>query len=339
MPKLEPKQIQKDLEKGVLWPVYWLYGNERMISRELLKRIRKAVLGEQGSGGMSSFAEDILEGTEVNAAQVMDSALSLSLGGGIRFVVVRDAHAIRDADELRPLLGQSAPRDQIQSVCVFLSKDLDGRKKFSKALIESAAVVPCEEIAEEDREAWIGYLAKRRGLALGPEETLSLRALDPWNLDIVDQELEKASLAGDDMKTVLLGDASSLGVGAEFFLQAFFTRDAKKALALVSSFADKPDESLPLLGLLAWNVRHLALLINEQSRSVARSVKLSPYVVDRLKRWTKHWTLADITALQAALAEIDFGIKQTPRLPIGLWTNLVISFCGRNQKSGSGSSS
>ena len=40
MPKLEPKVIQKELEQGVLWPVYWLYGQERMKSRELFKRIR-----------------------------------------------------------------------------------------------------------------------------------------------------------------------------------------------------------------------------------------------------------------------------------------------------------
>ena len=89
MPKLEPKQIQKELEQGQLWPVYWLYGQERMKSRELLKRIRRAALGEKPE---TFCAETLIEGTEVDAASIVDSAQSPSLGGGLRFIVVRDAH-------------------------------------------------------------------------------------------------------------------------------------------------------------------------------------------------------------------------------------------------------
>ena len=37
MPKLEPKTVQRELDQGQLWPVYWLYGGEAMKARELLK--------------------------------------------------------------------------------------------------------------------------------------------------------------------------------------------------------------------------------------------------------------------------------------------------------------
>ena len=37
MPKLEAKQVQKELDEGWLWPVYWIYGPEGMKARELLK--------------------------------------------------------------------------------------------------------------------------------------------------------------------------------------------------------------------------------------------------------------------------------------------------------------
>lgn len=315
MPKLEPKIIQKELEQGWLWPVYWLHGQERMKSRELLKRIKKTVLDSSGSGGFEGFGEEILDGNEIDAATVLDAAQSLSLGGGIRLIVVREAHALKEPEVLAALCGPKAKKEDLTSVCVFLSKDLDGRKKFSKILVEKAAVVPCEEVPEAEREAWIGYLAKRRGLDLPSGLLPQMSALDPWSLDIVDQELEKFSLSqnGDVILGGILGPS-----GGEDFMNAFFARDLKKAMQAVETFADHPDESLPLLGLLGWNVRHLATL---------GSVKLNPFVAERLQAWGRQWKLEEVIQLQSALEELDFALKQQPLLPLGMWGSLVLRFC------------
>src|SRR6185437_4992872 len=128
MAAFEPKQVQKELEGGRLWPVYWLYGSERMKSSELLKRIRKAVIGESGA----RFGDEILEGSEIRGSDIVDSARSLTLGGGLRFIIVRDAHAVKDADALSELFAPPGKRDEVPYVCVFLSKELDRRKKLSK---------------------------------------------------------------------------------------------------------------------------------------------------------------------------------------------------------------
>jgi len=330
MPKFEPKQIQKDLESGKLWPVYWIYGQERMKSRELLKRIRNAVLGsdsqESSSGGslFGGFAEENLDGTEVSAPQIIDAAQSLSLGGSVRFIVIREAHAIKESEQLSALLGPQVPKDQLTSVCVFLSKDLDGRKKFSKLLTEKAAVIPCEEIADDDREAWIQYLAKRRTLDLAPELVVQLRTLDPWSLDIIDQELEKYQVSGEQSEVLMGGSGSQ--VGGDVFIDAFLNRNLKISMQAVESFAESPDESLPLLGLLAWNVRYLAL-VSAHSGGSTKNLKLNPFLVERLGRWSKKWRLEEVLELQSKLAELDFGMKQTARMSLGLWTSLVTDFC------------
>src|SRR5262249_42112395 len=135
MPKLEPKLVQRELDQGKLWPVYWLYGEERMKSRELLKRIRKQAVGD-APAGLLGMAVETIEGAEADAAAILDSAQSQTLGGGLRFLIVRDAHLIKGAEALAPLLGPAGARDSLASCCVFLSKDLDGRKKFSKMLLE-----------------------------------------------------------------------------------------------------------------------------------------------------------------------------------------------------------
>lgn len=330
MPKLEAKQVRQELEAGWLWPVYWLYGHERMKSRELLARIRRLVLGQESAAtGLGSFAEETLDGSDVTAAQVVDAAQSLSLGGGSRLVVVKDAHAIKDSEELGALLGPRAKKDAIQSVCVFLSKDLDGRKKFSKTLTEKAAVVPCEDVLEEERDGWIGFLAKRRDLVLAAQELATLRLMDPWGLDIVDQELEKLSLireSGQQEGASVLLEELGRSAATEEFIVAFFGKKSREAMETVASFANRPEEALPLLGLLGWNVRQLACLVGGGADGT-RQLRVPPHLMNRFSSWAKLWSLEEVIALQEALGEIDFSIKQTPRIPLGLWSALVLRFC------------
>lgn len=244
-------------------------------------------------------------------------------------MVIRDAHLIKEAEDLEELLGPPVKLEELTHCCIFLSKDLDGRRKFSKTLTEKAAVVPCEEVPEEEREGWIGYLSKRRGVNLPQELVARLRGLDPWTLDSVDSELEKYSLAlsvdPEAAAQVVLGGAIG-EYSADLFLDAFFRRDLKKTLEIVTHFADAPDESLPLLGLFSWNVRSLAGVVADRERGT-RYAKLNPYLASRFESWARRWTLEEVADLQSGLAELDFGMKQTPKLGIGLWSELVARFC------------
>jgi DNA polymerase III subunit delta len=326
MPKLEAKLVQKELEQDQIWPVYWIYGSERMKSRELVKRIRKAIFGDDAPPtSVFGMAEESIDGVGTDAISVVEAAQSPALGGGTRLIIVRDAHALKNPEQIADLFGPKKSKNDLTSVCVFLSKDFDARKKVSKLLADKAAVIACEEIPETEREAWIQYLAKRKGISLGSENVVQLASLDPWTLDIMDQELEKFSLDPSGTGEVLLGGMAP-GTGSESFLDAFFARDLKQSLLIVENFANHPDLALPLLGLFAWNVRHLGLVLADQSAGT-RVVKLSPYVVDKLRAWTRQWSLEEVLELQARLEKVDFGMKQTPLLPIGLWSDLVITFC------------
>jgi hypothetical protein len=86
------------------------------------------------------------------------------------------------------------------------------------------------------------------------------------------------------------------------------------------------DESLPLLGLLAWNTRYLALALADSGRAL-KGQKMNPYLAERLQRWTKLWKISEVLELQSELAALDLSLKQTPLLPLGVWSELVARFC------------
>ncbi|MEK7692264.1 MAG: hypothetical protein AAB425_14715, partial [Bdellovibrionota bacterium] len=239
---------------------------------------------------------------------------------------IRDAHLLKEPEALLDvLLGDRAPREQIDRVAVFVSsKDLDGRKKFTKTLLAQAAVIPCEEIPEHERDAWIQYLLKKRDFApqhQRPEELFAqLRALDPWTLDIVDQELERMALEAYGST----GGEEPGGGGYQpkaDFVDAFFSRRKPDALLAAKAFASHPDEALPLLGLMAWNARHLALLVSGGGKGIS----LSPLMMERMRRWARAWNPEQIERLQTALGDVDYGTKQTALSSQGLWAELVLT--------------
>jgi len=341
MPKLELKAVQRELEQAKVWPFYWIYGPERLKSRELLKRLKKAIFQESGANSFG-WNEETFDGNEAGVERILDSALSPSLGGGTRLILIREAHTLKNPELLSELLGDvsraPSPMDisELSSVCVCLAKDLDGRKKFSKLLLERAAVIACDEVLEQQRESWVLYLAKRKGLELPAFLVMQLCTLDPWNLDILDLELEKLSIDGIENQTPLEGTGSEaapetvsglvFGRATERFLESFFLRDLKSALAQLVGFVDRPDESLPLLGLLGWNVRHLALFLSDRALGT-RHTKLSPFLIDRFRKWSLKWQLQEVLELQKALVSLDFQMKQSPLLALGIWSQLVTQFC------------
>lgn len=321
MPKIDAKQILKQISWDQFYPMYWIYGPERYKSRELVDRLRKALAPHQGGSALFG-GEETLDGSTATVGTIMDSAQSFGLGGGVRLLIVREAEQIKNPESLETLMGELKPIAELNSVVIFVSKDLDQRKKFSKKLTEKAAVIECEAVREDERENWIVFLAKQQGLNLDPDSVARLLMMDPWTLEMVVNELTKYSLNPD--KAVLSGfDDSSQA--SDQWLDALFERNPKKGMPWTDTVAADPSVNLPLLGLLSWNARQMALLLADQ-KAGTKSVKLNPYVAQKLERWKKKWSLNDITRLQHALHDVDFATKQTPKLALGLWTELMLEF-------------
>ena len=326
MPKIEPKLIQKELDGGKIRPVYWIHGPERMKARELIRRIQRTVLGD---APVNDFNFEKLDASEVGIETVIDAAQSFSLMGGIKLLLVRNAEELKNLDPLVDYLKQLPSTDpvapsELSNVVVFVSKGFDGRKKTSKAIQDLAVTLLCEEVSDGDREPWIDYLSKRRGLVLSPSEKMAMRGLDPWTLEIADQELSKLELVGEDDQLraqVLLSGVDSHA--RDEFIDAIFCRDQARALKHVHLFSEEMEVQLPLLGLVCWNLRHLKLLMMEQETRSRSPEKRNPYLMKNLERWRKHWSLASIQTLEESFFAIDFSLKNTRLLGRGLWTTMI----------------
>jgi DNA polymerase III delta subunit len=329
MPKLEPKAVQKELDSKKIRPIYWIYGPERMKSRELLKRIERAALQDQPK---TDFNYERLEGSDLTLDSVLDTLESFSFGGGIKVVVIHAADETKNLDAFIDYFKSKtqsvteSATESLQSVGVFLAKNFDARRKWSKALTEHAAVIHCDAVADADREPWLDYLAKRRGIVLTDAERVVLRTLDPWSLEIADQELNKLELLQNNpelRKDVLLSGIDS--AARDDFIDAYFMKDTKRVLKWSQHFGENLDGILPLLGLLAWNVRQLKIVLMEQESRTRSGEKRNPYLMHNLDRWKQHWTVQSLQSFEEKLFEMDYALKSKPLTGTGLWSSLTLN--------------
>lgn len=321
MPKIEAKIIQKELDSGKLRPIYYIYGPERMKSRELLKRIQKAVHGDDPP---NDFNYEKWDGADASAETILDSVQSFSMMGGTKLIVVRNADEMDRFDSLIPYL-KDCPSEVDSSVLVMLARGFDARKKISKALEAAAAVIHCEEVSDQDREPWIEYLAKRRGVKVTAEEKMTLRGLDPWSLELVDQELSKLELVGED--PMLRAEVLLSGIDSQArdeFIEGLMMRNRAKALKHVHHFHQDIDVQLPVLGLISWNLRQLKLALIERETRTRSAERRNPYLAQKLERWVRVWSMDDLQDFEQGLFDIDYALKNTRAVGEGLWMNLII---------------
>ena len=326
MPVLTLESVREQINQRIFWPLYWIHGAELYEADELLESLRLQ-LGLAQSG--PRVGEITYHGDECEARSVVDQALNAPLWGSAQVILVRQAHLIKNPEVLSELAGPAKPLSPAcpwVSVVVALAKDLDQRRKFAKTLIQRAAVIACKSIQPEDRPAWIIKLAERRGVNLAEEQIHRLSQIGgaDWSLGRAELEIEKAQLLGSPDEDALPGDWAQRS--PKGFLIAFFKRKRAEALAVVAEFAHRPEVFLPLLGLMAWNVRQaMGLLLDQQAGT--RLMRINPYVAETLRGWLPLWQLDEIQQLQLDLQGLDFGCKQTPLMPLGLWHRLVWRYC------------
>jgi DNA polymerase III delta subunit len=162
-------------------------------------------------------------------------------------------------------------------------------------------------------------------VTLNERELLSLRGLEPWTLDMVDQELSKLELLGND--PALRQDALSNGVSSfaqDRFMDAIFTRNPKIAFELMHLFVGDMETLLPFLGLVSWNVRQLKLYLLEQDEGASPQARRMPRLQENLDRWKRFWNRRSIQLFEHSLFEIDFSLKNTRLSAFGLWSELIM---------------
>lgn len=279
---LTVSQLPAHLAK-VVAPLYAVIGEEDLLRDTALALIKQAVLGAEGN----DFNCDLFFGDEAEGAEIAACASEVAVFAPRRLVIVKAADKL-PAKQSEPLLPYlKGPNDT--TTVVFVAAKLDGRLKFSQAVIQASLVVDCGPLKDPQLYPWLKQEADRLGVRIDEEALHVLREVSGGSLFAVRRELEKlASYVPADRVATATDVAALRGTqpGASVFdlAAAIGAQQRGTALAILARNLEAGEAPLRILGSLVWQYRRLwkvKELVRQAGREgeAARLLRIDPYKV------------------------------------------------------------
>ncbi|HTQ40956.1 MAG TPA: DNA polymerase III subunit delta [Pirellulales bacterium] len=249
-------------------PLCVLFGDEPLLMRESLDRLRAAVL--TGDDGELSFTA--LDGNQAELREVLDELATVSMfGGGRRMVAL--AGADKFVSQHRQALEDYCQQPRPLSVLVLEVQSWPANTRLYKRLAESGLQVNCNlpgnrfgDIDEESVIKWLAVRAEKQYQAhLDPEAAELLLEIVGPQLGRLDQELAKLSLlAGSEKHRKITRPLVQHAVGgwraktAWAMIEAALDGQAATALVELDRLLLAGEEPIALLAMMSGSLRRMA---------------------------------------------------------------------------------
>jgi DNA polymerase-3 subunit delta len=312
--KVPYAELESRLERGIE-PVYLLAGDQDLLRELSAKKIQRAVVGEDPS----PFSFERFDGESADSALILGSANTMSLLGGLRFVIVRRASRLVDSDERLPSYVLDPNRSTV--LVLDLEKKPDARRKGWKELEKTVTVVVCDAPPPWELPDWVLDESRARGLKLGRDEARYLVSEVGADLRRLSSELEKLSLYASGERMDLETVAEVLGRGRAQsvfkFIDAVAGGDPASALRQLGRLLEEGEPPLRILALLDRLVGQLRLAkeaAGAKEASLAALLGAPPSAARSIADAAKRMDASALSRAVQALADTDWLLKSS-RLP------------------------
>ena len=260
------KQALSDLEKGKLWPVYYLYGEEPFKIHEFIDKLAQTVFGEPLSAASLSFCVDRIDGTTASGSDVLEAVQSMGLFGSSkrRLVLVRETAKLKEVDALFNALSSAKKGESPwgDSLLVLASESLDARRKLHQWIKKNGYALEFKPARDAELAQWVQYLAKKTGATVAPDAVPLLSVLSDGSLYRLAQEIQKAWLyAGAENGAAITAEhiaaVSSAQVTHEMveLVRAILESKRTRSLLLAEKLVKTSEDALGLVGFLTWAIK------------------------------------------------------------------------------------
>lgn len=325
-------QLEAALKQQAPGSLYLVVGEEDLLRDYAIAALKRAVLGSDGG----EFNYELFYGDEASGSDIQNSVAAVPVFAPRRLVVVKSAEKLtaRDGD----LLLDCVQNPVESTTLVFVSSKLDGRLKFSQALMRAAVVVDCSPLRDAQLTPWIAREAERMGLRLEDRAAHVLQEACGASLYGLRRELEKLASYVPSDRSVTVADVHLLrGVdpSASVFdlTVAIAEGDRGRVLSILARNLEAGEAPLRILGSLVWQYRRLwkvqELLANSgREGEAARSLRMDPRKVRPfLERFPEAHLQHALRLFLETDAKLKGGSGSRPRMVL---EGLLLQLCEQN---------
>lgn len=265
------ESIVRDVRAGNIAPVYYLMGEESYY----IDRISEFLVDFLLKPEERDFNLITLFGPETDTTSVRHAALGFPMGAERLVVVVKEAQALKDIEQLESYLKQP----QLSTVLIICHKNgtLDRRKSIVKLIEKHGVLFESAKLRDYQLPPWITQYLRRKQLGIDPNAAAMLADYVGTDLNRMAGELDKLVVAlasGQHTVTPELV-ATHIGISKNFNIfeltDAIGRKDILKVNQIANYFEKNPKQhpiqmSLPALFRYFTNLM-LAFYAPEKTKS------------------------------------------------------------------------
>ncbi len=275
--------ILKDIRNKVLYPIYFLTGEESFYIDVISDYLEAKVLTDEEK----EFNLSIMYGKDTDIPTIISTAKRYPMMASHNLVIIKEAHHIKNIEDLLPYVQQPL-KSTIFVVC-YKYKTIDKRTKLYKELKKASVVFEGKKLYDNEVPPWIDSYVKQRGYRIGPAAVQMLADHLGSNLGKIVNEVQKLFInlqKGSEITAKVIEE--NIGISKDYNIfelqNALGAKNNQKAYQIVKYFADNPKSNPFVLtsGVLYQFFAKILLyhsLRDKSQRNAAAELSVNPFFV------------------------------------------------------------
>ena len=333
--------LLQQLHKGEVHAIYFFSGEELLLQQRALKALEQQLLPV----GLEDFNKDVLSGADITPKQIAEMAMNLPFMAEKRLLIIQpplpflsipksDKAGQASVQYLLDYLEQPNP----QCCLVFCGDSALGKTgALNKKLQEKAVQVDFAPLKGKVLEQWIVAYVTAAGRSIDRQAVEYLSAINSFDLQILEQELQKLLLYQMDAPVITLQhvqDIVTKTVEANIFAlsDSIGNKNGSEALQVLKHMFYLGESPFKLIGFLVRHFRNLILVKDYRQMGygegrIKEKTKLHPFVIKKSMRQAERFSMQQLIAALERLLLIEVELKSTSANGEELLEQFVIELC------------
>jgi DNA polymerase-3 subunit delta len=316
------RDVMQELQKGVLHPVYLLYGTEALLIDDLVYRIQQQALPH----GIDDFNYTRIHYDETPIQLAVQEAETIPFMSEHKVVHVQNCMVFttgksprvdHEPDALQAYLEN--PASYTTLILTVNAEKLDERKKLTKTAQRKACVVQVTALKENECREWIMGEVRRQGVQITPDGAARLILSVGTNLRMLRSEIEKLALYAGEGGTIDEAVVDALATRTMeqnifVFIDEVVRVRVDRAMRMMYDLLKNKEEPIKLLFMITRQVRIMYQVKVQSGRGytlqqIAQQLGTHPYAAKVAKEQGNRFSVKVLERLLMELAEIDYKVK------------------------------
>ena len=324
------KKLDQQLEKGQVSPLYFIMGPEIFLVQESLRMIQSHVLSPEAL----DFNYEVFYVNRASVEAMRSAVETLPIFSKKRVVVCEEAQNLKESDW--KLIEPIVMNPVSTCVLIFISRELDKRRKITKQLMSYCTMVSAQTPKESEWPVWIKWMGQKKGLTFSATALELLKNQAGYHLIVIKNEIEKLAQFLGDKKQVSIEDVLKVVPRTRpeniFALsRAIGQRKLSAALLCWTRLLEDNQSILSALALITRHIRILARIKEGVKKGHTHKVLCQHagvpfFVIHDYIQEASLWTEHKIMSVMEILLEADRTIKSSGATSVWM-ENCIIKAC------------